>query len=1285
MKNTEAKTHSTDQPVRQASSFFPGFGEGTFFPSSGENEQPFFSASHIQPKLKVGQPGDRFEEEADQMADFVMGQPDKQQLPPMVSPTPSSIVQNSCADCEQEKVLQRSSIGQDSGGTISPSVGTRLQNRKGQGKQLPPPVAQQMGQGFNTDFGAVRIHADQEASDLNDQLSARAFTYETDIYFASGEYDPGSASGKRLLAHELTHVVQQQGGEAPNLQKRRRSGQTRRAARAERRRLARQEQRWHQFSIRHPEEAEQIGEFDENFRALAILFENLLDEYADQGVRNSEAADIYERWLRRADQNYRNLFTAPDPLSPRKLFLWLRGVRNALHGQHRIVRAFQDEVPDDQGFQEVVERRTEVANSAMQLLGLPFIQSGRQEVEGGEIVPIEDPTAVEESTAAEEEVVLSDADRIYVRDIRRQMWPDGHGGWRFSEERLLGALRRFVRARAVQILNDQRTEIESRRNAMMREWRQASPEGQTAITGNVRRAKRTITQARALREQLEADITAAERLGRITAGLPDNYWETLEQITEPRGMTDYEGQPLPTVDYTRHMVTERYQAFRAGGGRGHEALMYALANEVIVTERQRQVRAITGYMNGIFHQMPFLRHITENNITITGNTVQHSVEQGYREAIEANSEARRAIFNIEPFSMAPAVEAALVRMPESIRPRVRQLIEAEQADEAALETLSGLGATLGIVLLALVPVVGPELAFAAGSAWALHEEAGMYFQEAVADSSVSPEEDNLGVARPGAFERWMNRLGPLVDIAFAGGGRIISSLRRPTQAAMMELRMARAEMEMAEAGIREAGVAGELVEGAGRNIPHVPAGAAGSADSVIDDALEAPMNTGPGAGATVDDALERVPTSEAAASSHIPPDIPPVQIRQTTEITNALGEPHGFTMLSDGRIIRCSDDCMELALSIRERSLALYDPEETQGMRYISTRLNGEAREIEHAATQLSSLPEAERAAAEAALLARARRLEMEMSDLELAFQQHGTILGSGDEGFFENIEVGHSAAYVDEAGTLGTATRVDADTWQIEARVRARARYPRGNYQAPSRSGLHFDEVGPEIGRPLDRLHPTGPDLFHETPHGILAGLAEINQGAQRIVERRIRGIIEDAADDVSMMTRVTVRRHQSTDFIRRADYELFAQRIDESRVLIHRERIDFENPRVHPDATEPDITVPWSVDNINDFLQPHAGGAVEEAAQRRLRDIRDPVARAMAENLTEEARDVITQLRSLRSEFSGSDELNASMTRTINYHIQELQLRIIQHTELDVIRDRLEAARNFLSATTD
>ena len=69
-----------------------------------------------------------------------------------------------------------------------------------------------MEQAFGADFSGVRVHTDSRSDGLNQSIQARAFTTGQDIIFRQGEYQPGNRGGQELLAHELTHVVQQNGG-----------------------------------------------------------------------------------------------------------------------------------------------------------------------------------------------------------------------------------------------------------------------------------------------------------------------------------------------------------------------------------------------------------------------------------------------------------------------------------------------------------------------------------------------------------------------------------------------------------------------------------------------------------------------------------------------------------------------------------------------------------------------------------------------------------------------------------------------------------------------------------------------------------------------------------------------------------------------------------------------------------------------------------------------------------------------------------------------------------------
>jgi len=97
------------------------------------------------------------------------------------------------------------------GKRIDPDVEQAIQGARGGGRALDGEVRGRMETAFGTDFSGVRVHTGATADQLNRQLAARAFTTGDDIFFRAGEYRPGSSGGRELLAHELTHVVQQQG------------------------------------------------------------------------------------------------------------------------------------------------------------------------------------------------------------------------------------------------------------------------------------------------------------------------------------------------------------------------------------------------------------------------------------------------------------------------------------------------------------------------------------------------------------------------------------------------------------------------------------------------------------------------------------------------------------------------------------------------------------------------------------------------------------------------------------------------------------------------------------------------------------------------------------------------------------------------------------------------------------------------------------------------------------------------------------------------------------------
>jgi len=155
----------------------------------------------VQAKLKVGPAGDRYEQEADRVAKEVMGA--------IAPPGPEPPLRQMPGEAIERKPVQRQ-IGAE-GGDAGPEVEQAIQKARGGGQSLPSNVRSPMEGAFGADFSGVKVHADAQADSLNDSMSSVAFTTGQDIFFREGDYSPGSSAGQELLAHELTHVVQQGG------------------------------------------------------------------------------------------------------------------------------------------------------------------------------------------------------------------------------------------------------------------------------------------------------------------------------------------------------------------------------------------------------------------------------------------------------------------------------------------------------------------------------------------------------------------------------------------------------------------------------------------------------------------------------------------------------------------------------------------------------------------------------------------------------------------------------------------------------------------------------------------------------------------------------------------------------------------------------------------------------------------------------------------------------------------------------------------------------------------
>jgi len=105
----------------------------------------------------------------------------------------------------------RDGAGIGPGGVVHQDVQAAIAAVRGSGNPLDHGAAGRLGAAYGDSLADVRVHADDHADALASAVSARAFTVGPDIFFASGEYRPGTRSGDELLAHEVAHVVQQRG------------------------------------------------------------------------------------------------------------------------------------------------------------------------------------------------------------------------------------------------------------------------------------------------------------------------------------------------------------------------------------------------------------------------------------------------------------------------------------------------------------------------------------------------------------------------------------------------------------------------------------------------------------------------------------------------------------------------------------------------------------------------------------------------------------------------------------------------------------------------------------------------------------------------------------------------------------------------------------------------------------------------------------------------------------------------------------------------------------------
>src|SRR5262245_5616841 len=158
----------------------------------------------LQARLAFGTAGDAFEREADCVADEIMRMPS------------SSVGPGNAFLGAAPLVQRRADAGTLETRTVLPIVRDVLSSP---GAPLNAATRTFFERRLGYDFGKVRVHADARAAESSRAVNALAYTVGSDVVFASGQYAPGTRTGQKLLAHELTHVVQQTQAASPALQR----------------------------------------------------------------------------------------------------------------------------------------------------------------------------------------------------------------------------------------------------------------------------------------------------------------------------------------------------------------------------------------------------------------------------------------------------------------------------------------------------------------------------------------------------------------------------------------------------------------------------------------------------------------------------------------------------------------------------------------------------------------------------------------------------------------------------------------------------------------------------------------------------------------------------------------------------------------------------------------------------------------------------------------------------------------------------------------------------------
>jgi hypothetical protein len=175
--------------------------------NNANNSGLFFKGQAVQAKLQVNEPGDSFEKQADSVADRIMRMPGPSVNDTAFFKPAIDTIQRKTHEYEEDDLHRKESSDAPANG--SHQLDSYVGSLSSSGKPLPTGSRQFFESRFGYDFSNVRIHTDSGAAQSTQSINALAYTTGNNIVFNSGQYAPESETGKKLMAHELTHVVQQ--------------------------------------------------------------------------------------------------------------------------------------------------------------------------------------------------------------------------------------------------------------------------------------------------------------------------------------------------------------------------------------------------------------------------------------------------------------------------------------------------------------------------------------------------------------------------------------------------------------------------------------------------------------------------------------------------------------------------------------------------------------------------------------------------------------------------------------------------------------------------------------------------------------------------------------------------------------------------------------------------------------------------------------------------------------------------------------------------------------------